>query len=757
MSRTLPLRITLLAALTTSLVAQEPDAKPLTEDQRALFALLDEFDPLDTSELPFVRFEIDHGTSKDGGWGFLIARDELGFRVRTVPYGQRVCITFQRHADAVFHGSFVPATLADVEAWMLARKEEFALFGSIAADWLVVARAYARRGAVADVHRLWTSIPALHGNSREHLRDAIARAAIEWLNEDFVDPSVSWQQLAARHDLWLARFGGKDTELDQHVQRNRAGIGEVLAAKAERTKRRTNGPPTPADLVFDLHDEFWLPPPNRGESLVCSQLPPRDGDTPLRRVKNAGLACVPDLIAALDDGSLTRSVHGSAHWMVTIPVGRFGDAADAALLIIAGYRPDGTDRAKAWNEWYELARSTSAEAVRQLRVDELHPDAVRRYLEEDGARLPRVLKAIAACKDGARRRGGVQAAIASIGRPLPTELLDELTHLVAAETDGQEQVWMAKLLVEHGRDGVVDVVAKSWLAAAAESANEPHTHAQSQAAFLMEHGPSAWTSLEKGCAHPRGRASLARVLAHKMQECRALARGPIEPHLLRCLTLLRDDESIFARGFVISFGDREYQLQIATIADIAAARMAECWPDEHHFDPTRTTSVRRSARHAARFHHDPEPPRRDPPVAPNLVTRVTIDASGDALSAEATASLRSLEQRELTEERLEAKVRTVARTTKDKTIVVDCERTGLGDGTRIHVSLSDADPSALCTGRIHDGYGTRAWQMTIAGATWKQPSFDDFGVSVFGLRTLADAFTAPATSGVELRYVMRAN
>lgn len=695
MSRTLPLRITLLAALTTSLVAQEPDAKPLTEDQRALFALLDEFDPLDTSALPFVRFEIDHGTSKDGGWGFLIARDELGFRVRTVPYGQRLCITFQRHADAVFHGSFVPATLADVEAWMLARKEEFALFGSIAADWLGLARAYARRGALADVHRLWAAIPALHGNSREQLRSEVARAAIEWFNYDFVDPAVSWQQLAARHDLWLTRFGGKDEGLDEHVQRNRAGIGEILAAKAERTKRRTNGPPTPADLVFDLHDEFWLPPPNRGDDLVCGQLPPRDGDTPLRRVKNAGLACVPDLITALDDGSFTRSVRGSARWMVTIPVGRFSDAADVALAEIAGYSPEGFDRTKAWQDWFDAVRTSSLEAVLESRIDALDRSAIARFVRNRPEGLPRVLKALRAADDPEQKHWVVFDIRQILGNPLPDALLDYLVEAVVEQKHGRWQGAAAQVLLEHGRRDVGPAVAKAWLAAV----REPPTSAAPQGLsdrvrFLVECGPGSWPVLEEGCRYPRGRGSFAWLVGHMpATRLRELAKGPAGASLLVCLTRLHEDEATLARAYELEFDGRRYGLHHASIADVGAAALATCWPDEYRFEPLRTSNVRRLQRREAAWRRaNPDSPVPDAPAAPSATRAVVkFDDATIRLPATALAGFRDLENTEATGERLFAAARTVARAATGRIVFVDFERTGAHEPVSIRVSVSDGD------------------------------------------------------------------
>ena len=747
----------ILAASAAAVLAQEPEAKPLTEEQRALFALLDEFDPLDTSKLPFVRYEIDHGRSKSAWHGFLLARDNESFTVREVPGGQVVSATFLRQPGSAFRGSYAPAEIPDRETTLIAEADVVYRERPMVADWIALARAYAQRGQVADVHRLWAEVPALQDSKKESTREAVARFVIEWLNYDFLDPSLSWEQLLARHDLWLLRFGGKESWFDEHVQRNRAGIAEVLEAKAKRAKR--SGTPTPTDLVFDLHDEFWLPETGRGECLACTALPPRDGDTPLQRVKNAGLACVPDLIAALDDYTLMRSVRGYARRMVTIPIGRFGEAAEAALVEIAGYTPEGEDRRKAWEEWFEHAKTSSPEAVLEARIDELDYEATRRYLDVDARRFTRVLKAITACDDASRRSSGVWAAVGSLQQPLSAELLDQLARVAAESLDGSAQVSAAKVLLEHGRGAVVDVVAKSWLTAVREPSPRLRIHVESQAEFLMQHGVATWKALEEGCHEPRGRSALAWVLAYwSTVDYRALAKGPAEPHLLQCLTMLAEEESTFGHAVELKFDGRQYRLQTATIADIAAARLAECWPEEHRFDPTRTSSVRRAQRQNARFGRAFEPARRDPPLQPNLVTKVTLDANTAPLPAESLERLRSLEQRELSLELLHETTLAVARTATGRSVVLDCERTGLGEGTTVHVSLSDEEPSSMCGGSTGTADWTKACQFSIGGAAdTRTPAqvMADFADKNISRESLDDAFAAPATTGVELRFVMQ--
>ena len=739
------------ALLAAAALSQEPQQPPpLTEEQVALFALLDEFDPLDTSKLPFVRYEA--GFGEPGffpRYGFLLQEAAHGFTIRGATTCQKVQILFSKGSQPWFIGSFKAAEFGELESELMAdRDKEFRLV-PLETDAIVLARAYARRGQLADVHRLWAALPSLSNSKHEANKSRVADFLIEYLNHEFVDPKVSWQDLLAHHDLWLARFGGLNSSNDKHVQRNRGGIAEVLAMKEERSKRM-GGSTTPADLVFDLHDEFWLPEEQlrmNEDSLPCAEAPTRDGDTPLQRVKKAGLACVPDLIAALDDTSLTRCIRGSTRWRVTTPVAQFGDAARIALAEIAGFRPEGDHGSQTWHAWLEQVKASSIEAVRDARIDRLDRSAIEHAIRDRPESLARILKALRASTDAEQKHWVTFDLRRALGNPLPPPLLDYLAEAYTKGSHGSYGAEDARVLLEHGRHDIVPTVASDWLSAVRDPAPSRAVNLTDAARFLVEtEQAAAWSVLAEGCAHDKGRSSLAWALAHEPTETlRNIASGPSGSTLRRCLTLLSEDESIVARRHALRFPGNDYQLHAATIADIAAATLAKCWPDEHRFDPSRTGSIRQMQRRDPRLYAEGEPAIREPALPPNLVTSVTFDAATAALPANTLTELESLEGQELTLDGLRETTAAVARIARGRLVVVDCERPGLGDGMAVRVTLLNEEPVALWGMATGDSTSRWAWTVTIGGKG-ERGVMDD---------AVREALASPAATGVELTFAMR--
>ena len=68
----------------------------------------------------------------------------------------------------------------------------------------------------------------------------------------------------------------------------------------------------------------------------------------------------------------------------------------------------------------------------------LDPDAIGRYLDGRPQHLARLLKAIDATADPSRRRAGVSAAVRSLPRPLPSELLEWYRRL--CDVTGRREV-----------------------------------------------------------------------------------------------------------------------------------------------------------------------------------------------------------------------------------------------------------------------------------------------------------------------------
>src|SRR5688500_12102829 len=88
------IRSTMLSApacLSTVLACSAlPQSLSLTDDQREVFAILDEFDPLDTTRMPFVRVCQEENGRRTQRHGFLTAIDKHSLHVRYVELGRDV-------------------------------------------------------------------------------------------------------------------------------------------------------------------------------------------------------------------------------------------------------------------------------------------------------------------------------------------------------------------------------------------------------------------------------------------------------------------------------------------------------------------------------------------------------------------------------------------------------------------------------------------------------------------------------------------
>jgi len=736
-----------LAAIAASIVAplhaMPQDQAPLTEDQRALFALLDALDPLDTSTVPIVKCTIRIGDAAPVDvLGFLIEEDETHFVFRDVYLVRHdVARTFRSDAP---HGSHTASTArALAEAAVRAMREGerpasgcFDPFDRFPHEdvvpLFVVARDQARRGNLAEVHRLWSLLPTQRVPS---LRYHDGRAAIlapffaRRLREARVDPRVSWEQLLVMLAAYLAAlpddFDAREWR-EQHTK-----IAALLHEKKRRAAER-GARPTADDLVFDLHDEVLDP-----------NLPHRfPTDGPASKVVAAGLDAVPALIAALDDTEgLTRCMHAEQRML------SMANVAERLLVEIAGWRPEGEDRKSAWQRWLTEARAQGPDAVLEQRAVALDLAAVATHATRHPERLDRLLDAIRASADPRRRRDAIVALLRPLDRPLPDAVLQFLADEVGNDMAGRWQAEAANALGEQRRTDAVAVAAQGWLDRIRDPVREidaDDTAARAQ--FLLRHldEAAATEALNAGCGDARGRRSLALALDGMAQERRAaIATSPASASFRALLRRLLDDESIVAVGKSVESGTTTVGLNTVAVADVAEATLASCWPAEFAFDPKPTASVRRQLRREPR-----QPQRqRDPALPANLVTSVTIHDSLLDLPEKSLAKLRALQGSELTDLALHDAVIWTDLGAKDRSIGIFVERTGLGDGTTIRV-----EPLERGTRFSRHEVDGRCWVVTANGEREATPQFPADDSSP--IADVRQALQRPATTGVEITVIV---
>lgn len=749
------------AAIAAPLHARPQDPSQLIEDQRAVFALLDALDPFDTSPFPIVQCTIRIGDAPPVVvFGFLIEEDAEHFVVRDASLVVHdVARTFRNDAAHGSHTASNERALADAASEVMYGGEEsvssdgqeFHFPNKDVVPLFVVARDQARRGNLAEVHRIWGLLTDHRRAPLDKQGRPTAELALffhERLLDALVDPRVSWEQLLAMHTAYITTL--PDDFYARETRERNAKITGLLQERNRRAGAR-GAHPTIEDLVFDLHDE-------------CADQTFFNGfraDGPASKVVAAGLDAVPALIAVLDDHQgLTRCreqdlLHGR-YWFPSM-----ADLAERVLGEIAGWRPEGKDRKDAWRRWLADAQVSSRAAILEQRARALEPAAVATYASRHPERLERILDAIRASADGQRRHDATAALLRALDRPLPDAVLQFLADELAidpagplppeaANTSPAVRRWLreaaAALAAQNGTNAVA-VAAKRWLDGVHDPAREIDADDTAAGArFLLQHldDAAAADALTTGSSSPRGRCSLALALAAMPHARRsAIGTSPAGAAFRALLVRLIGDESIVTVGRSIGNGTKTAMLNTVAIADVAESTLASCWPAEFAFDPTKTASVRR------RHRREPNAPlaQRDPALPANLVTSVTIHHSLLALPDESPRKLRALEGRELWADELHDAVVWTDLGAKDRRIAILVERTGLGDGTTIRV-----EPLDRGTSFSRSDVDGRGWVVTAngerespAGSLTHEPSpIDD----------VRQALRRPATTGVEITVIV---
>jgi len=367
----------------------------LTDDQRAVFALLDEFDSLDTSKLPFVVVVSTYEGRRWERFGFLESSDARQFRVRYVDL-DRDTLEVRKETAGRVGQSFEPCDLRVAVGKAVARAKNRAenphgldYYMSPSQPmppvvWMLfLARACARVGRVAEVNALWEALPEAY-RSRERLTGRygaheLGTALDHRLALDFNDPKLSWADLLARHEKWLELFASHYWQ--ENVVKRRDDIASHLQVLRRREQLPRPGSPSPADLVFALHDEFHADLSNlyRDASEVACPEPARQGMRPTDRLLELDLEAVPALIDALSDQGPTRTVLYSSRHGGHFSVETVSALAECTLIEIAGGRPEGRGDV-GWREWYARARKDGIRTLAEEGVASLDPTAIRMFL-----------------------------------------------------------------------------------------------------------------------------------------------------------------------------------------------------------------------------------------------------------------------------------------------------------------------------------------------------------------------------------------
>ena len=401
-------------------------------DLEEVFVLIDRFDPLDTSSLPFVEVSTGRWVSYDDAppvntyrYGFLLDDRDGRFTVRGVDLGTEILAATgggaAEHERVGHAGKDMGAHAVQFAARLAAddstgNKLRFYVTPHSTmeprAEALLLARACRRRGLSGEAEALVKAA----GDLQKALGE-IADGLRYQLSMSFADPDVSRAELLERYRLWLRSFPGDWHR--QYVEPEVASLERVVAEdRAREGGAGAAGEPLEGDelvasLIRALRDEYY-PVQDRsaesGEFVPTTAVRPPPGTRPSERLRDLGFQAAPTLIEAVTDDTFTRCVWYSSRYGGSFEVLTVGVFASDILEEISGMtfygKPE--ERRDAWRSWWASVSAKGEEAALAelaARGDHSSPSASRRLLERWPGRHEPVIEGMRRARNrlGARR------------------------------------------------------------------------------------------------------------------------------------------------------------------------------------------------------------------------------------------------------------------------------------------------------------------------------------------------------------------
>lgn len=356
--------------------AVEPEP---TEEQRAVFALLDEFGPRPLPSWPFVGVTSNPRTREAPWFGWLVRADGNRIEIRGIDLASHA-FDARTHSFACRDPGEVLAETCRMRAAKAGGASDFEDCPGL--DLLLLARAAFHHGRYAAVRAAWPLILAAH-QPVDYLRGPYAHLPYflaDRTAEQFADATLSWQDLRQRHEAFLREFGASSWA--REVRLRHAAIVRHIEEQATRADLPAD---SPERLVFALRDEFELHP--EAGSLGPGLVDPPCGfpePTPARRLIEAGVRVVPVLLAARSDKSLTRGVQTTRFggcfqpWTV-------GALAEMVLVRIAGFVP------KDWDAWAAVATTAGLDAALEADASRGHWSALEAWYRRHPEDIDKVM------------------------------------------------------------------------------------------------------------------------------------------------------------------------------------------------------------------------------------------------------------------------------------------------------------------------------------------------------------------------------
>ncbi|MGK0301351.1 MAG: hypothetical protein ACI89X_002228, partial [Planctomycetota bacterium] len=394
--------------------AKQVSGKPLTDEQLMAFALLDELDNTDTSQMPLIRVKWKQTRTHPlyYRYGFVVHEGEHVARIRHPDGSHSTIATNTAHPELqtarIEHVDFKNGLDA-----MIAQTGRGGTHSeTMPLRLLFMARAAARRGHNESAHDIWSRLPVTLTNAdllREHaVWHGLLTSTERCLTLDFTDPEISHEEIKRRHERWLKIFPRVTARLDGG-KRDRAGRLRAVAANSIREQvatrlkhiEQTMGPIATPESTAASADQKLVAQLRNARSgpvwpLIVIDRPTTEhapGPAPSiqERIVSRGLSIVPRLITELDRNELTRCHTGKNNPMTFLKV---HELAEQLLVRIAGYHVKGKPVQAQWQAWYASVQANGLRKVMQAELRQGNYEVIAPYLKRWPNQWPRVITLI---------------------------------------------------------------------------------------------------------------------------------------------------------------------------------------------------------------------------------------------------------------------------------------------------------------------------------------------------------------------------
>jgi hypothetical protein len=441
---------------------------------------------------------------------------------------------------------------------------------------------------------------------RERIEKAIAHKLMWDAVVNFEDPSITRPELLRQFETILKNYPHTEhrerARITADVLRRMIAEGDAHARSGPIDLARLSKDEQVRELIFRLRDQNGRQISQPGWCDIFADW--QSTNTAAHQLVNQGYAAVPQLIAALDSDTFTRSVGYHRDFYFSHTVLTVGDCAASILQRITGrsfsvpisafsaaskdeHASAARQAAQAW--WTEFQKKGEQQMlVNGVRIgnDDAPGQATLLRLRYPTVATPALVEGIRAATNSWIRRQLVEE-LAKINNQ---QALEFLGHELLEGPDRQGRVVAAYALRPHNRDTTIQAMINEWESSAATNSTQDPAESETEPVITFLAGCDSLKAIS-ALAHDLSRRPVAERLnviealgetnSWDFQQTHETPSPAVLKAMEECLvTALKDTEQRTGMSGTRngkSFSDPR-------ICDMAAYFLSERWPDRYSFD-----------------------------------------------------------------------------------------------------------------------------------------------------------------------------